>query len=394
MSASVQADSLTQLPVIHVSPMGNLANQMIQYMVAMKLANMIPNAVISNVELPDWGISYPPIESSGPTYEVRGLHRLDLPGLASRMRGGEYRRLFLSAYGQRMENFLEVGHYRKVFKASFASEIGFNHDYLVCPVRAGDIVHGGYPEYTLIPVEFYEHLRNETGLKLVFVGELSSNLYTVRLREKFQDALFLSHQSALIDFETVRRSKHIAVSVSTFSWLAAWLSDATKIYMPVSGLFNPMQYPEGLLLPFDDDRYRFYLFPINFAVLLEHHAALHRRLAPYWRLVPGKILERQLLEAPRFGRSVDMMLDLFDPEYYLAQYPGVGEVMGEKNFAGARFHYEQHGFYEARLPFRLDPYWYASSYPLAGFEVAQGDYEDFVHHYAAVGRLRGYKPHP
>ncbi|MEA2769471.1 MAG: hypothetical protein QOD93_2433, partial [Acetobacteraceae bacterium] len=52
------------------------------------------------------------------------------------------------------------------------------------------------------------------------------------------------------------------------------------------------------------------------------------------------------------------------------------------------------GFAERRSPIRLDPVWYASEYPLAAFEVAQGDYAEFAHHYMAIGKARGYRPYP
>ncbi len=87
-------------------------------------------------------------------------------------------------------------------------------------------------------------------------------------------------------------------------------------------------------------------------------------------------------------------MQYFDPVYYLEKYSGVAEVMGAGNYDGARLHYEHFGFKEERFPFRIDYYWYANNYPLAGLEVAQGDYLNFAHHYAAIGHARGYKPCP
>jgi hypothetical protein len=49
---------------------------------------------------------------------------------------------------------------------------------------------------------------------------------------------------------------------------------------------------------------------------------------------------------------------------------------------------------EQRLPLRLSPAWYAARYPIAAFEVAQGDYSSLAHHYIAVGKARGYRPVP
>ena len=61
-----------------------------------------------------------------------------------------------------------------------------------------------------------------------------------------------------------------------YAWLAAWLScSAENIFLPVNGLFNPMQKNGVDLLPFDDLRYKFFLFPINYAVPVERHADLH-----------------------------------------------------------------------------------------------------------------------
>jgi hypothetical protein len=154
-----------------------------------------------------------------------------------------------------------------------------------------------------------------------------------------------------------------------------------------------MQYPPVDLLPFGDSRYRFYQFPINYVGPLEQHAAAHRRLAPFWRYVPHETLRQQIHEAPRFMRNLDMMLAEFDAMFYLAMNPDVVAIGGnDREFA--RHHYAGWGFDERRLPFLLNEVWYAKQYPMAAFEVSQGDYSDFAHHYIAVGRARGYRPVP
>ena len=47
---------------------------------------------------------------------------------------------------------------------------------------------------------------------------------------------------------------------------------------------------------------------------------------------------------------------------------------------------QRDGFSERRLPIRLNRGRDASQYPLAAFEVAQGDYAEFAHHYMAIGK--------
>lgn len=384
----------TMAPVFHVDRRGSLGNQMIQFMAALKFRSLVPHCRISNVRLPDWGIDHPPIDEGEPGEVQCSEVRVNLHELAAKMRAGTLRRIIFSCYGQRMEHFLHPAYYRLIFKSPLDHPVGFDERYLVCHVRAGDVVDGATGNYTLTPVEFYAELVEQTGLKPVFMGQTDANLYTTRLRQRFPSALFLGTRDIMTDFETIRQSKNVVVGVSTFSWVAAWLSHADRIFLTVSGLFNPMQYHLANLLPFGDPRYHFYLFPINYAVPLVQHEAAHQRISHLWRYMPQELLRRQMKEAPRLACPVEMMLEAFDPEFYLSTHADVSSGLGAANVDGARHHYKTFGFEEGRLPFRLDQEWYARSYPMAALEVAQGDYRDFPHHYLAVGRARGYRPTP
>ena len=376
-------------PVFHVVPRGRLGNQMIQYMVALRFRELVPHCRISSVSIPGWHIFHEKIEPSPEAVQEDREQHVDIEGLAARMLTGEIREVTFSGYGQRLENFLEVNRYRSVFKPPLARSVGFGDDVLLCPVRSGDVMTG-VPHYPLTPIEFYADVIAETGLEPVFMGETQPGPYVQRLRERFPKARFLKSQGAITDFEIIRQSKNIVVGVSTFIWLAAWLSNAEAIYMAVSGLFNPRQYPLADLLPLDDPRYRFYLFPINYGVEVSGHVEVHQRIAPYWRRMPAEILGRQLREAPRFKPTVEQLGRLLDADYYLARNHDV-VIDGADRYGAALDHFKSIGFSEGRKPFPLDEAWYANQYPLAGFEVSQGDYADFVHHFAMVGIERGYR---
>jgi hypothetical protein len=382
-------------PVFHLEPVGQLANQMIEYMVALKFADMVRDCRISNITIPAWGISHPPIESPGPVATERREQRINLPAFADLVWSEQIGRVEWCGYGQRMENFLPPSRYQSVFVSPFSMPMGYGPDYLVCPVRAADILDGPAPDYALTPVEFYLDIVKQTGLTPVFIGQTHPNRYMDRISAAFPNAIFREPQdNVLIDFETIRQSKNLVIGVSTYSWLAAWLSQADNIYLTVSGLYNPMQKTDVDLLPFGDPRYKFFLFPINYGVPLSRHADVHRRIAPYWRQMPHEALRQQFDAAPRFARDLKQTLSLFDPEYYLATNGDVAAVAQHMGPGFARDHYIHHGFAERRLPFRLDRGWYAAQYPLAAFEVAQGDYAEFAHHYMAIGKARGYRPYP
>src|SRR5665213_477755 len=190
-------------PVFHVDRRGALANQMIQFMVALKFRSMVPECRISNVILPAWDIEHPPIDGGEPVEVQRSELRLDLHDWAARIRAGTLRRVVFSCFGQRMEHFLHPAYYRSVFKTPLGSPVGFDERYLVCHVRAGDVLDGNIPNYTLTPVEFYSDLVEQTGLKLVFIGQTAENFYTMRLRERFPTAKFIEMRDIMTDFETI-----------------------------------------------------------------------------------------------------------------------------------------------------------------------------------------------
>jgi hypothetical protein len=383
-------------PVFQVDPLGRLANQMIQYMVALSFVDRVGDCRISNVSLPAWGIHCPRLDTPGPAALEHRLQHIDLPVLAEQVRSGRIRRVEWSGYGQRLENFLPRNRYEVVFVSPFDAAMGYGPEYLVCPVRAEDVLHGGTLDYVLTPVEFYRDIIDMTGLRPVFIGQTQPNAYMDRIHAAFPSAIFRAPQhDPLVDFETIRQSRHVVVGVSTYSWLAAWLSNTVEtIHMTVSGLFHPRQYRAVDLLPFGDERFRFYLFPINYAVNLDRHAEVHRRIAPYWHPISHGALRRLFAAAPRFGLSLDEALAVFDEAYYLEANPDVAEAGLGAGQEFARAHYRSHGFHEGRVAMRLDPVWYATRYPLAAFEVGRVDYADLVQHYLIAGRARGYHPYP
>ncbi len=78
---------------------------------------------------------------------------------------------------------------------------------------------------------------------------------TVRKLLKKYPSQILSN-GAIQDFQSVRSAKKIIMTVSTFCWMAAWLSDADRIYFPLGSpypLFD-MDNDKRLIIP-DDERY-------------------------------------------------------------------------------------------------------------------------------------------
>jgi hypothetical protein len=118
----------------------------------------------------------------------------------------------------------------------------FGPDDLTIHLRAGDLWQAGcdtpvHPEYHALPLSFYADVVNERPWrKVVVVTEDDADPMVRALVSRF-GAVLLSG-TPLEDFARLRASSNLILSVSSFSWWAAWLSAAQRIYFPVAGLFD------------------------------------------------------------------------------------------------------------------------------------------------------------
>ncbi|EGF92703.1 hypothetical protein ABI_11400 [Asticcacaulis biprosthecium C19] len=245
----------------------NLGNQMFRYMLAVYLGNRLPGFEICGCNMPEWGlvdvIDRPDWQAP---FRLPYGHKVDIDGaLRGVAPGGGHDGLNIDAFAQRMEYFgHDLDRFRRIFHSDeTGTPVG--DDEIVVNVRTGDILAGIHPDYYPLPLDVYRHILNVTGLRPVFVGQVEAgNWYTDALRAAFPSGRFVGGQGALADFQTVRHARHKIIAISTFSWLAAWLSkDDAVIHYPVAGFLNPVQRGDVDLLPIDDPRYRLHLFPVH-----------------------------------------------------------------------------------------------------------------------------------
>lgn len=381
-------------PVCHIVTQGRLGNQLIQWFVALKLQSQVPGCLISNINFPIWNIEHKNIPSAGRVLHQTDEYLIEMQKATEALLCGEFDRVELSGFMQRIEYFLPAEHYKSLLGRPASDIPSFGRKYLLINVRGAEIVRPIAPHYTLVPTGFYHRLLDETGLHPIFMGQLEKNPYSDRLREEFPGATFISSKGADIDFEIIRSASNIVPSVSTFSWAAAWLSDAERIFFPVTGFYNPMQESRIDLLPVDDDRYRFYLFPVNYATEPTDIEETHNAIEPYIRAMPIDMIKNLKSARPRFKRKLDEYEVVFDETIYLQRHPEVQIALDRGFFADGWEHYIKVGFSLNLLPFDFDVRWYVKRYPIAAMEVAQGDFVDLPHHYVAVGRMRNYKATP
>ena len=109
-------------------------------------------------------------------------------------------------------------------------------DELTIHVRTGDVWRTGSaelervggpisPEYHTLPFSFYRRIIEERAWRSVqVVTEDPADPMVQKLARSFGAGL--APGSAIEDFNRLRASRNIVLSVSTFAWWAAWLSDA------------------------------------------------------------------------------------------------------------------------------------------------------------------------
>jgi hypothetical protein len=376
---------------IWIEPLGNVGNRILQYLAAAGIARLAGGAQLGNLQLPECGLANPtprpPLE--GEVHIGTDGFWLDAPGLADCLRRGVMETLVLDGYCFHIDHYPPRDACRALIPVLAGGEAaeGFGPGELVCSIRGDEILTGVHPEYFPLPPGYYARLARLTGLRLVFFGQLGDDAYNETLRAAFPEARFVPGVSAAHDFEVLRRSANIALSISTFAWAAAWLSQARRIYVPVGGIFNPIIQGNQNFLPLEDPAYKFMLLPFTRSV------SLHKEPARFFAQQDFIAAHTRQASAPELRALADRALLLrpklphvggFDAAFYARTY----EIGG----AHPLNHYLHQGAAAGLLPCAFDAEFYLAAYPEAAMAMAEGFYASPVHHYTDVGWRKGYAP--
>jgi len=372
---------------LNVKMVGNIGNRMLQYMTAAALRHAGLISGINGLTLPEWGVSY---EKTSVPSEFEFPGKFTLAQFMERSKGLET--VGYSSIGLRFESFQDVDCYKRLFDGSHIEADGYSADHIVFNVRLGDTANGLHPDYTLIPISFYRHLVERTRLRPVFLGQISDDLYSQTLLNEFPDAEFARSRGAMVDFETLRRSAVICCAVSTFSFLAAWLSDAQKIFFPLTGANNPMQRRDNDMIPTKDPRYEFYAFPINYSGPMDAVVPTLERRAGAWCYISRNMATKLLKHESHFSVPIETAIKFFDEEFYLRKYPDITRHVNAGRLRNGLQHFMASGHFEHRQPFELDVRWYANTYPDAAMAVGVGRLGSLHDYHMEVGHTLGHYP--
>lgn len=230
---------------------------MFQIMLALQIRRRAGGGTIFGYKLPEWNLVSLPVGKDLGVCVVLKDHIFDLDNVAYLLRTGIVQTAIVNGWGMRLPYFGDPAPYRDIFKTTASGDI-VQDDELLIHIRGEDILNGWHHHYFPMPFSFYDSVIKITGLRPVFMGQIDQSEYSTGLRNRFPKAKFLPMRSGVEDFTTLRQARHVVLSVSSYAWLATWLSQsAMQIHLPVSGLYDPRNL-ETQLLPIDDPRYTFY----------------------------------------------------------------------------------------------------------------------------------------
>jgi hypothetical protein len=376
---------------------GNPGNIMMMYLTAHRMQKILGFGTIANVNIPIFGIAIPDKNTHGTfglhdreSTNAKFLGAFQFTGYKSAVENSDSAFLCFEAYYQNIENFYDRANfdYDILFPPILDQNEFGREDQLVISIRGGEILTALHRNYTLLPINFYQHVIAQTGLEPVFFGQLTDSPYLADLRQAFPKAKFIAGKNPAFDFDFLRRSKNIVISVSTFSWMASWLSNAERIFLPITGMLNPKQQQSTMLLPHNDPRYTFFQFPLNYALPVERYREYLDPIQDLWHPISsGGIMTKP----PTIEKSLDNYMACFDPQEYLQIYPHGKAAYDQYGYPGLMNDFTETGFWHGRNPCLVDERFYTRTYPLAAMEIAKGLYVDVMHHYSEVGRHLGYK---
>ncbi len=263
-------------PGLILRPHGRLGNHILQWITGQTLAFAVPGLTLHNFALPPWGLRAGGYRRKQWFLPKIAVNDTDLSAVVDMMRSGEMPLARLSGIIMQADAWAEVARFRALLALGGQVVDTAGPDEILLNVRADEILKARHKDYGPIPLGFYTAVLQETGLKPVFMGQLGNDSYSRLLRETFPQARFIPSQGVMGDFDAMRRARHLALSVSTFSWAAGWLSEAESLHMPLLGFFNPAQRPDIALMPQGDARFHYYGFaPRRWMATEAQVAALH-----------------------------------------------------------------------------------------------------------------------
>ena len=244
--------------MVKVEYIGRLGNNLFQYCFGRILATKLDCGLQADLipgfpgTIPIRRIALPMLQ-----HEIIEGHQVDLESLLDTRKR---RKIILRGFFQRYEYYQA---YKNEITSWLSTDQRFEFDErdLTISIRAGDIWRSEtntviHPDYCALPFSFYKSIiENGNWSNIHVVTEDADDPMVRKLAREY--AVEVHSSDPMSDFNRLRSSANIVLSVGTFSWWAAWLSEATSIFYPLVGIMNPETRPDVNLIVDDEKRYQY-----------------------------------------------------------------------------------------------------------------------------------------
>ena len=144
---------------------------------------------------------------------------------------------------------------KDLYKKMYVDNLEIDPDAVSIHLRGTDC---GWPTRPATYVKILEGMDSFSAVNIVTNHANNPNFIQLSnfIKDKYQVPVRFEQGDSIADFRFLLHSNRMITAESTFSWWAAWLSDAKEIHMPYSSLFNRKNRKN--LIVDNEERYTFH----------------------------------------------------------------------------------------------------------------------------------------
>lgn len=238
--------------MIKVNYKGRLGNNLFQYSLGRIISKEL-DFKLSADPIPGFDETYKEILGKDCSFNTSKQHlEKHIIDLKSIIQNKSDRKIILNGYFQRYE-------YYEKYSDEIKKWLYFKNQYkqlsndLVVHIRRDDYITHGYT----LTFESYKKMIESVSFNKIYITTDSPNDVFLKKFDAYNPVIV--NNSCIEDFKFISSFNKIIISQSSYSWWAAFLSNATEIIFPVTdfGIWGEISRPDIDLKIVDESRYKY-----------------------------------------------------------------------------------------------------------------------------------------
>lgn len=239
---------------------GRTGNNLFQLAFGIYLRTLIPDAKLNHFSIRELGISNlsPSIFTQHYLYSISGQDD-GIGEVLNAHRLSELKEVHTTALGMKHKYFSNSLTTLDSLIPDYIKKSPLEEDFTLIHVRGGDIWKKRsvfrkstnlHPDYYAIPFSFYDEVCEKAEFPILFLMSADSPVwYRKVFSKRYRGERIMYQKSISHDFALIYSAKELALSVSSFSYMASALGKTRKLHIPILGLLNSEVRPDINLPP-------------------------------------------------------------------------------------------------------------------------------------------------